>query len=97
MTRKYTFTVRSINCSTDCSSHPHDVAPVAFADDGRAAAVITGYDVYTNASERGVVSHQVDIYSARIASRYVNAHQIDAIIGTDERAGGSVVVTAGVG
>ena len=66
-------------------SYPYNVALVTIGNDGVATAVHTRYDVYTHASNPGDVSHQVNNYSNRGTAFYVDAHQIDAVPGTDEQ------------
>ena len=94
---KHVSFVEGPNRSTGVASYPQDVASVAFSDDGRAAAVIARYIVYDQTSKLDVISHQLDVYVVRFATFHVDAHQIDTVPRTDERAGGRVVVTSGVG
>ena len=84
--------------STKFGFHPQDVTSVAVNDSGRAAAVIeAGYIVYAHTSQVAVVSHQVHLNVVGTAALYVDANHLEAVPGTDERAGASVVVTTGVG
>ena len=97
MTRERVFSISSINSSSVVGFHPHDVTAVTFDDDGGAGTMVSfGYVVCVHASKPDVVSHQVNSYAIK-TTFYVYTDQIYAVPGTDERAGGSVVVTAGVG
>ena len=98
MSCEYVATVVAINKTITSSSHPHGVAAVAFGDDRCTAAVIdAGYAVQVNAGQVDAVSHQINMYISTDVALHIDAEQIDAVPGTDERAGGNVVVTAGVG
>ena len=97
MAREHVSVVIAMNRSSRCAAHPHDVASVAFGDNGRAAAGVVSRCIFqVHASQCDVILHKVDMYVIRWVSLHVNAQQIDAVPGTDERAGGSVVVIAGV-
>ena len=90
--------INGVHAATVCASHPQDVASVAFSYDGGAAAVDASRDVVDNhACESDVIARQVSAHLSTLRAFDASAKQIDAVPGTDERAGGSVVVTAGVG
>ena len=98
MACEYVATVIAINKAIASGPHPHDVASGAFGDDRCTAAVIdVGYAVQVNAGQVDAVSHEVNMYAGRTFGLYAYANQICAVIGTDERACSSIVVTAGVG
>ena len=87
-----------INRAVATGFHPHDVASVAFGDDGHAAAVMAGCSVYEHACQIDVlVSHQVNAYIVRVTTLYICTDEIKAMPWADERTGVGVVVTAGVG
>ena len=91
-------TAYGIKFTIGCSPHPHGVAAVAFRHDGRAAAVKgVGYVVYEHTSQIYFISHQISMYASCPGALHMCAEKIETIPGTDERAGDSVVVTAGVG